>query len=71
MLRAMNPTSETPNERRAVPRHMRDGEHELLEQTGSFQGRASDVKGGRGRLVVYALLVLGAAGVAAWFGLKP
>jgi hypothetical protein len=67
----MNSPQQPANDRRAVPRHMRDGEHELMEQTGSFQARATDVKGGRGRMILYALLVLGAAGVAAWFGLKP
>jgi hypothetical protein len=71
MLPGMNLPRETPNERRAVPRHLRDAENELMEQTGSFQARAGDVKGGRGRMVVYALLVLAAAGVAAWLGLKP
>jgi hypothetical protein len=50
---------------------MRDGENDLLSDTGVFGMRATDGRGGRGRMVLYALLVLAAAGAAAWFGLKP
>jgi hypothetical protein len=71
MLSGMNLPAEPKEERRAVPRHMRDGENDLLSDTGVFGMRATDVRGGRGRMVLYALLVLAAAGAAAWFGLKP
>jgi hypothetical protein len=71
MLRGMALPSDPSHERRAVPRHMRDGEHDPLADTGIFGARATDVRGGRGRMLVYALVVLAAAGVAAWFGLKP
>jgi hypothetical protein len=71
MLGGMNLPAEPKEERRAVPRHMRDGENDLLSDTGVFGMRASDVRGGRGRVVLYALLVLAGAGAAAWFGLRP
>lgn len=71
MLGGMNLPQDPSHERRAVPRHMRDGEHDPLADTGIFGSRAPEVRGGRGRMIVYALLVLAAAGVAAWFGLKP
>ena len=71
MLRGMNLPPDPSHERRAVPRHMRDGEHDPLADTGIFGSRTSDVGGGRARMIVYALLVLAAAGVAAWFGLRP
>jgi hypothetical protein len=62
---------EPKEERRAVPRHMRDGENDLLSDTGVFGMRSTDVRGGRARMILYALLVLGAAGLAAWLGLRP
>jgi hypothetical protein len=71
MLRPMSLPVEPKEERRAVPRHMRDGENDLLSDTGVFGMRSTDVRGGRGRLILYALLVLGAAGLAAWLGLRP
>jgi hypothetical protein len=71
MLGPMSLPVEPKEERRAVPRHMRDGENDLLSDTGVFGMRSSDVRGGRGRMILYALLVLGAAGLAAWLGLRP
>lgn len=71
MLGGMNLPPDPGHERRAVPRHMRDGEHDPLADTGIFGSRASDVRGGRGRMIVYAVLVLAAAGAAAWFALRP
>jgi hypothetical protein len=71
MLRGMALPSEPSHERRAVPRHMRDGEHDPLADTGIFGARATDGRGGRGRMIVYVVLVLAAAGLAAWLGLKP
>jgi hypothetical protein len=71
MLGSMSPPVEPKEERRAVPRHMRDGENDLLSDTGVFGMRSTDARGGRGRMILYALLVLGAAGLAAWLGLRP
>jgi hypothetical protein len=71
MLGGMTLPAEPKEERRAVPRHMRDAENALLSDTGVFGMRSTDVRGGRGRMVLCALLVLAAAGAAAWFGLKP
>jgi hypothetical protein len=33
--------------------------------------RSTDVRGGRARVILFALLVLAAAGFAAWLGLRP
>jgi hypothetical protein len=71
MLGPMSLPVEPKEERRAVPRHMRDGENDLLSDTGVFGMRSTDVRGGRARMILYALLVLGAAGLAAWLGLRP
>jgi hypothetical protein len=70
MLGEMKPPAQPKEERRAVPRHMRDGENDLLSDTGVFGVRSSDARGGRGRIVAYALVVLAAAGAAAWFALR-
>jgi hypothetical protein len=70
MLGGMSLPVEPKEERRAVPRHMRDGENDLLSDTGVFGMRSSDVRGGRGRMILYALLVLAVAGFAAWLGLR-
>jgi hypothetical protein len=71
MLGGMTLPVEPKEERRAVPRHMRDGENDLLSDTGVFGMRSTDVRGGRLRMILYALLVLAAAGFAAWLGLRP
>ena len=70
MLRRMALPSDPSHDRRAVPRHMRDGEHDPLADTGIFGARANDVRGGRGRMIFYVLLVLAAAGVATWLGMR-
>lgn len=59
MLRAMTSTEE----RRAVPRHLRDGENDLLSSTGAFGRRAGDarVRSARGWMVA---LAAGAAALA-------
>ena len=54
------------NDRRAVPRHLRDSEHEKLSDTGVFGQRAEDaVSRKRGIWIAIALVVALAA--AAWF----
>jgi hypothetical protein len=60
--------AEPKEERRAVPRHMRDGENDLLSDTGVFGMRATDGRG-RARTILYALLGLAAVGFAAWLAL--
>jgi hypothetical protein len=70
MLRAMATAEEPGNDRRAVPRHLRDGENDLLSSTGAFGRRAEDAASRRGR--GWALLVAALAAVlaAAWFLLR-
>jgi hypothetical protein len=70
MLRAMatpEDPSETPHsDRRAVPRHLRDGENELLSSTGAFGRRAEDALSGRGRGWLLAAAAEAAAVALGW-----
>jgi hypothetical protein len=58
MLAAMGPSE---NDRRAVPRHLRDGENDLLSSTGAFGQRAGDARRGRGWLLLVGALAVAAA----------
>ena len=64
MLRAMSSPDESDNDRRAVPRHLRDGENDLLSSSGAFGQRAEDA---RSRVRVWAL-ILGALAAALALG---
>ena len=69
MLRAMSTPEEPANDRRAVPRHLRDGENDLLASTGTFGLRADgralpSCRAGPWHRVVAAALA------AAWFLLR-
>jgi hypothetical protein len=69
MLRAMGPSEDQGNDRRAVPRHLRDGENDLLSSTGAFGQRAKDVPSrGRGWALIIAAVVVAVA--AGWFFLR-
>ena len=73
MLRVMaspGDTSENPgNDRRAVPRHLRDGENDLLSSTGAFGRRAADARANRG--LAWILAIAAAAALAlGWFLLR-
>lgn len=74
MLRAMSSTqdsAESPgNDRRAVPRHLRDGENDLLSSTGAFGQRAEDARARRGRGWALALAAVAAALALGWFLLR-
>ena len=74
MLRLMRPphdSSENPgNDRRTVPRHLRDGENDLLSSTGAFGQRAGDARSGRGRGWLLALTAVAAALAVVWFLLR-
>jgi hypothetical protein len=69
MLGAMGSPEDSDNDRRAVPRHLRDGENDLLSSTGAFGQRTEDAASRRGRwaLILFALAVVAAAG---WFFLR-
>jgi hypothetical protein len=60
--------ADPPNDRRTVPRHIRDGEHDMLEETLGSTRRKSDSVGRRARLWIYLAGIV-AAGVGLWFGL--
>ena len=65
----MNLPPEPKDDRRAVPRHIRDGEHDMLEDTlGSNPGGAA-APGRRARLWIYIGILL-AAGAGLWFMLR-
>lgn len=63
----MNMPGEPPNDRRAVPRHIRDGEHDSFEDT-----MAGVPAGGSGRSrLMWMLVAVALAGLAgAWFALR-
>ena len=73
MLRGMSlpgqPPSDTSNDRRALPRHLRDTEHDGVRDSAASGIRKVDgAGGGRNVFAVVALLVL--AAVAAWYVLS-
>jgi hypothetical protein len=63
----MNLPGEPTNDRRAVPRHIRDGEHDSWEDTmaGVPAGKAAPL-----RMVLICVAVALAAGLGAWFVLR-
>ena len=67
MLRAM---SSPDNDRRAVPRHLRGGENDMLSSTGAFGQRAGDAMSRRGRGWALVIAAVGAAIAAGWFFLR-
>jgi len=71
MLGAMSSpedSSDNPgNDRRAVPRHLRDGENDLLSSTGTFGPRTEDARPGRGRGWALVLAAVAAALALGWF----
>jgi hypothetical protein len=62
-------TREPTNDRRSVPRHIRDGEHDSLEDTmaGVPPGRAARL---RPAMVLICVAVALAAGFGAWIALR-
>jgi hypothetical protein len=58
------------NDRRTVPRHLRDGENDLLSSTGAFGRRAEDARAGGARAWMLALAAAAAALALAWFFLR-
>ena len=65
----MNLPSNPDEDRRTVPRHLRDSEHEKLSDTGVFGQRAEDAVP-RMRRVWIALALSVALAAAAWFWLS-
>jgi hypothetical protein len=70
MLGAMSSPDESGNDRRAVPRHLRDGENDLLSSTGAFGQRAGDARPGRARGWALLLAAVAAALALGWFLLR-
>jgi hypothetical protein len=68
MLRVMTAPEHSGNDRRAVPRHLRDGENDLLSSTGVFGQRTEDAATRRGLWVLIVLAAVAAA--AAWWFLS-
>ena len=65
----MNLPGEPANDRRSVPRHIRDGEHDSFEDTMSGLPPA---KAARGRwLLIWLVVAALAVGLVAWFALRP
>lgn len=66
----MNSPADPGKDRRAVPRHLRDGENDLLSSTGTFGQRVGEQRalGARGWVLIIAAVL--AAAAIAWFLLK-
>jgi len=60
---------ETSNDRRAVPRHIRDGEHDTLDEAMSREPRPGRAAGRRMWLWIYAVVLL-AGGFGLWISLR-
>ena len=65
----MNLPGETANDRRAVPRHIRDGEHDMLEESMSREPPSRSATGRRMWLWIYVVVVL-AGGFGLWITLR-
>jgi hypothetical protein len=70
MLRAMSTPENSGEDRRAVPRHLRDGENDLLSSTGAFGQRADDARSRRARGWILGAAALAAALALGWFLLR-
>jgi hypothetical protein len=70
MLRAMSSSEVPGNDRRAVPRHLRDGENDLLSSTGAFGQRADDVRARRRGGWALLLIAVALAAAAGWSWLR-
>jgi hypothetical protein len=67
MLLVMEKPADPANDRRTVPRHLRDGEHELAG-SGIFGMRAEDLRGaGRGKVWLLAVLAMAAVAAGLWY----
>jgi hypothetical protein len=64
----MDLPGETANDRRAVPRHIRDGEHDMLEETMSREP-SRRAAGRRTWLWIYVVVLL-AGGFGLWITLR-
>jgi hypothetical protein len=66
----MNLPGETASDRRAVPRHIRDGEHDMIDEA---MGQVPPPQGWTGRRVWLwiCVAVTAAAGFGLWLTLRP
>jgi hypothetical protein len=67
MLRGMSLPDEPSSDRRAVPRHLRDTEHDGVRDTGASGIRATDAKPGAARGVITLVALLALAAVVVWY----
>jgi hypothetical protein len=67
MLRGMSLPDEPSNDRRSVPRHLRDTEHDGVRDTGASGIRATDAKPGGTRGVITLVALLALAAVVVWY----
>jgi hypothetical protein len=67
MLRGMNEPLPPGIDRRTVPRHLRDSEHDAAASTGAFGQRAEDALSRRGRGWALTGLAFAVALAAWWF----
>jgi hypothetical protein len=59
-----------PDDRRTVPRHLRDSEHDMSPSAPGSGTRAEDARGGPGpRTWIYAAILAVAVGIGLWLGL--
>jgi hypothetical protein len=68
-VRAMTLPPSPPDDRRSVPRHLRDSEHDMSGSAPGSGMRAEDARGGLGpRIWIYAAIFAVVAGIGFWFG---
>jgi len=63
----MNSPVDPDKDRRAVPRHLRDSEHDKLSDTGMFGKRTEDGVSPKARQWMIVVVAIVAALIAAWW----
>jgi hypothetical protein len=65
----MNLPPDSANDRRTVPRHLRDSEHGMSADNSGLYARRTDGASGPGRVVIWSGIALGAVAAALWWWL--
>jgi len=69
-VRGMTLPPGPPDDRRTVPRHLRDSEHDMGGSAPGSGMRAEDARSSAGsRIWIYAAIFAVVAGIGLWFGL--